>query len=364
MSHDNKNNPLQKRTGRGADGNTSGRFESQRQEIDLSNYGWFDQDEESTLKTQFFKDSSRSIVTENDSPDLGFKYSMNFYRGCEHGCAYCYARPTHEYLGMSAGLDFESKIFVKEEAPELLRKKFMSKSWKPDIIMMSGNTDCYQPAERKFQITRRALQVLNEFGNPVGIITKNNLITRDLDIISEMAKKNLVSVTISITSLNVELARTLEPRTSSPAGRLEAVKSLSAAGVPVNVNIAPAIPGLNDHEIPAILKAVSEAGARSAALVAVRLPHSVKDIFSDWLATHRPDAQTKILNLIRSMRGGDLYNSKWGERMKGSGVYAENMQRIFKIFSEKYGLNKDYPDLSTDHFKRPQNQLSLFEDEG
>lgn len=363
MSQDNKNNPFQNRKGRGADGNSTGRFESQRHEIDLSNYGWFDQDDETLLKTQFYKDASRSIVTENDSPDIGFRFSMNFYRGCEHGCAYCYARPTHEYLGLSAGLDFETKIIVKEQAPDLLRKKLMSKSWKPEIIMMSGNTDCYQPAERKFQITRKALEVLNEFGNPVGIITKNNLITRDLDILQDMAKRNLVSATISITSLNVELARTLEPRTSSPAGRLEAVKALASAGVPVNVNIAPAIPGLNDHEIPAILKAASEAGARSASLVAVRLPHSVKDIFSDWLATHRPEAQTKILNHIRGMRGGELYKSEWGDRMSGTGVYAENMQRIFKIFSEKYGLNRDYPELSTNHFKRPKNQLSLFDDE-
>jgi len=314
MSQDNEENPFKKRTGRGADGNSTGRFESERHEIDLSNYGWFDQEDETLLKTQFFKDASRSIVTENDSPDLGFRYSMNFYRGCEHGCAYCYARPTHEYLGLSAGLDFESKIFVKEEAPELLRKKFMSKSWKPELIMMSGNTDCYQPAERKFQITRKALQVLNEFGNPVGIITKNNLITRDLDILEDMAKRNLVSVTISITTLNTELARTLEPRTSSPEGRLQAVKELSAAGIPVNVNIAPAIPGLNDHE-------------------------------------------------IRGMRGGELYKSGFGDRMTGTGAYAENMCRIFKIFSEKYNLNKDDLELSTCYFKRPQNQLSLFDDE-
>ncbi len=363
MSQDNKSNPFQKRKGRGADGNSTGRFESQRHEIDLSSYGWFDSEDESLLKTQFFKDASRTIVSENDSPDLGFRFSMNFYRGCEHGCAYCYARPSHEYLGMSAGLDFETKIFVKEEAPELLRKKFMSKSWKPEIIMMSGNTDCYQPAERRFQITRKALQVLNEFGNPVGIITKNNLIIRDLDILKEMAERNLVSVTISITSLDTELARTLEPRTSSPTGRLEAVRLLSEAGIPVNVNIAPAIPGLNDHEIPSILKAASEAGARSASLVAVRLPHSVKEIFSDWLTTHRPDAKTKILNHIRSLRGGELYKADFGDRMKGSGVYAENMQRIFKIFSDKYNLNNDYPELSTSHFKRPKNQLSLFDEE-
>lgn len=360
MSQDNKSNPFLKKTGRGADGNTTGRFESLRHEIDMSNYGWMDEEDEKTLKTQFFKDSSRSILNENDSPDIGFRYSMNFYRGCEHGCAYCYARPTHEYLGLSAGLDFESKIFVKESAPELLREKLMSRSWKPEPIMVSGVTDCYQPAERRFQLTRRCLQVLAEFKNPVALITKNHLITRDIDIFKELAALNLAWTTISITSLNPDLARVLEPRTSTPTARLQAVEALAKAGIPVGVNVAPVIPGLNDHEIPAILKSAAEAGATSAGTVIVRLPYLVKDIFSDWLQTNRPEAKDKILNLIRSTRGGELYNSKFGERMKGSGIYAENIRKTFDLFCRKYRLNEHDFELSTEHFRRPTDQLSLF----
>lgn len=362
MAQDNKNNPLLRKSGRGADGNTTGRFESVRHEIDMSNYGWWDPEEDQKLlKTQFFKDTSRSILSENDSPDLGFRYSMNFYRGCEHGCAYCYARPTHEYLGMSAGLDFESKIFVKESAPELLREKLLSRSWKPEPIMVSGVTDCYQPAERKFELTRRCLQVLAEFRNPAALITKNHLITRDIDVFREMKERNLIRTALSITSLNVELARTLEPRTSTPQARLQAVEALAKAGIPVSINIAPVIPGLNDHEIPQILKAAAEAGAQSAGFVILRLPYSVKDIFSDWLETHRPEAKEKILNHIRATRGGQLYNSNFGERMRGTGVYAGHIEKVFQLFKTKYGLNKKGVELSVEHFRRPSDQMSLFD---
>ena len=356
MSQDNKNNPLQNRKGRGAGGNTSGRFESVRHEIDMSNYGWMDEDDQRTLKTQFFIDNSKSIITRNDSPDLGAGYSMNFYRGCEHGCAYCYARPTHEYLGLSAGLDFESKIFVKENAPELLREKLMSRNWEPEVLMISGVTDCYQPAERKFQITRKCLQVLNEFRNPAFIITKNHLVTRDIDILKEMAALNLIHVTISVTSLDSDLARTLEPRTSAPQARLQAIEALAKAGIPVGANIAPVIPGLTDREVPQILKAVSDAGAQSAGMVMLRLPHSVKDVFSDWLEQNKPESQNKVLGLIRDMRDGKLYESDYATRMIGKGAYAENIWNIFHVFKQKYNLTGRDTQLSIEHFTRPAPQ--------
>jgi DNA repair photolyase len=311
-------------------------------------------------KTQFFRDSSKSILSENNSPDLGFRYSINPYRDCEHGCAYCYARPTHEYLGFSAGIDFETKIMVKERAPELLREKFMSRSWQPELIVVSGNTDCYQPAECGFQITRKILEVMNEFKNPVGVITKNALITRDLDILREMAQWNGVSTTISLTSLDNDLIGTLEPRTSRAEARLRAVRELSAAGIPVTVNLAPMISGLNDHEIPAILKAAAEAGACSAAMIPVRLPLTVLPVFTQWLEVHRPLRKEKVLSHIRDIRGGKLNDANFGSRMKGSGVMAEQMRQLFEIHSKKYGLDKKFPELSTESFQRPTDQLSLF----
>lgn len=353
-------NPLLIKKGRGATENSTGRFESIQRETDLDNYGWFDEEDQRTVKTEFFKDTSKSILSENKSPDLPFRYSINPYRGCEHGCAYCYARPTHEYLGHSAGLDFETKIYVKEEAPRLLREKLMSPSWKPESITVSGNTDCYQPAERKFELTRKCLEVLAEFRNPTYIITKNRLVTRDLDIFQEMAKYNTIFALISVTTLDPSLGAKLEPRTSSPEARLNAIETLAKAGIPVGVNVAPTIPGLTDHEMPAILKRAKEAGAISAGYTVVRLPLSVKDIFTDWLATHRPEAQEKVLGFIKDTRDGKLYNSTFGSRMRGEGHKADNIEKMFELFARKFGLNEKDFELSTEHFQRPGTQLSFF----
>lgn len=348
--------------GRGTDTNPANRFEKLHVDKNHEAPPILETDEIDTVlpRTEFLRDSSKSILAENDSPDLDFRYSINPYRGCEHGCAYCYARPTHEYLGFSAGLDFETKIVIKENAPILLREKFISKSWKPELIVVSGNTDCYQPIERKLGITRKILEVMLEFGNPVGVITKNALITRDVDILAELAKKNLVSATLSVTSLDNDLAATLEPRTSRPQARLNAIRILSEAGVPVNVNVAPMIPGLNDHELPAILKAASENGARSAAFIPVRLPLAVLPIFEDWLEKHRPLRKEKVLSNIRDLRGGKLNDYKFGSRMRGEGAKADQIRQMFRIYAAKYGLDKKYPNLSTDQFRRETTQLTLF----
>lgn len=361
MSKDFKKSPLHDTRGRGAESNHRGRFERHQEKVDLDHFGHFDEEEHlSLVQTQFFKDTSRTIIAQNDSEDIPFRYSMNFYRGCEHGCIYCYARPTHEYLGLSGGLDFESKIFVKEEAPELLREKLMSRNWEPDCIVMSGVTDCYQPAEKKYEITRRCLQVLAEFKNPAAIITKNQLVLRDLDILKELAQDDLVTVCMSITTLDSELARVMEPRTSSPRARLNAITKLAEAGVNVAVNAAPMIPGLTDHELPLILKAASEAGATSAGYTVVRLPYSVSDLFVQWLETHRPLNKEKVLGYLRDMRGGKLYNAEWGTRMRGQGPKADNIRQMFDIFSERYGLNKRDFNLRTDLFQRPGDQLQFF----
>ncbi|MGE3973576.1 MAG: PA0069 family radical SAM protein [Bdellovibrionales bacterium] len=347
--------------GRGAVGNQTGRFDHLQIEpppLDLQDTDqWFHDD--SKIKTIFYRDSSRSIVNENDSPDIGFRYSMNFYRGCEHGCAYCYARPTHEYLGMSAGLDFESKIFVKENAPDLLREKLMSKNWQPECIMVSGVTDCYQPAEARFRLTRQCLEVLEEFRQPAGLITKNHLVARDIDVLKRLAEYELVVVYISVTTLDTELARVLEPRTSTPEARLRAIRSLSEAGIPVGVNVAPVIPGLTDHEMPSILKAAAEAGAWSAGYVPLRLPYSVSSIFTEWLEQNRPLAKERVLHLIRDMRGGKINDSNFGSRMRGQGEQADNLRQMFHLFCKKYGLNQKTYQLRTDLFQRPGDQLSL-----
>ena len=346
--------------GRGAQSNTSSRFLKNQTTPDLSDAGWVDPDDQRMLKTQVFKDTSRTIIAENDSPDIPFRFSLNAYRGCEHGCSYCYARPTHEYFGLSAGLDFESKIFVKDEAPALLKKHLSSTRWEPAVVMMSGVTDCYQPIERHLKITRQCLEVFSEFRNPVGIITKNQLVVRDLDILKSMAEDQLVAVMISITTLDSELARVMEPRTSSPSARLQAIATLAEAGIPVGVNAAPLIPGLTDHELPHILKAASEAGAKIAGYTSLRLPHSVKDIFTEWIQAHRPEQAEKVLNSIKRVRGGDLYRSNFSSRMRGEGPQAENTARLFDVFCQRYQLNQNRFQLSTSHFKRPQEQLSLF----
>lgn len=345
--------------GRGASSDPQNRFEKLHLEQDLEDFVNLPEEDKPKLTTQFYVDKSKSIISENDSPDIGFSYSMNPYRGCEHGCIYCYARPTHEYLGFSAGLEFESKILVKKDAPLLLRKKFMTPSWKPDVIMLSGNTDCYQPIERKLQITRGLLEVLAEFRNPVGIITKNALVTRDMDLLKELAKFNAVSVTISVTSLDSDLISVLEPRTSRPSARLKAIEELAKNGIPVGANVAPVILGLTDHEMPNILKAVSEAGAYRAGYTPVRLPHAVAPLFMEWLSVHRPLRKERVLSAIEEMRGGKLNDPRFGSRMRGAGPMAENLRQMFEIYTKKYGLNQKRSGITAENFIRTGQQMSL-----
>jgi len=319
--------------------------------------------EERRLPTVFLPNETRRIITENDSPDVPFRYSINPYRGCEHGCAYCYARPGHETLGMNAGLDFETRILVKYDAPQLLRGELAARGWRGDPLTMSGVTDCYQPAEREFKLTRGCLQVMLEAQQAVGIITKNVLVLRDMDILAPLARENLAHVYLSITTLDAHLARRLEPRTASPQAKLRAIRELSAAGVPVGVMTAPIIPGLNDHEMPAILAAAKEAGAMSAGYVLLRLPFAVRPIFEDWLTNHYPDKADRVLALIRSTRAGQMNNHEWGKRMRGEGPYAEQIQHSFKIFRAKHGLDRPLAPLDTTRFCPPQpstGQLRLF----
>jgi DNA repair photolyase len=310
--------------------------------------------------TLFLKDKSRSILTENDSPDVGVGVSLNPYRGCEHGCIYCYARPTHEYLGFSAGIEFETRIMVKSDAPELLRKSLMAPKWEPQSVTLSGVTDCYQPVERRLRLTRRCLEVLQEFGNPFVTISKNHLVTRDIDIIGEMAKQKAAASFVTVTSLDAKLCGTLEPRTSRPKMRLQAIHELSQAGIPVGVMVAPVIPGLTDHELPAILAEAAAHGAIFAGYTIVRLPHSVSPLFSEWLSKHFPERSEKVLGLIRSVRGGKLNDPNFGTRMTGLGPYAEQIRSLFKIHCRKNGLNKERLALSTEAFKRPGEQLKFF----
>ena len=318
-------------------------------------------DENGAVQTQYLKDASRSLITFNDSPDVGFDASINPYRGCEHGCIYCYARPYHEYLGFSAGLDFETKILVKEDAPELLRAELASPKWQPKVVAISGVTDAYQPIERKLQLTRRCLEVLAEFRNPVVIVTKNQLVTRDIDVLKELASFSAAAVCVSVTTLDAELARVMEPRTSTPTNRLEAIHSLAEAGVPVRVLVAPIIPGLTDHEIPSIIQAAAEAGARHAGYVVVRLPHGVGELFEGWLEEHFPDRKKKVLNRIREMRGGKLNDPNFGSRMKGEGVFAEQIESMFKLACRRAGMEFGAHELSTSAFRRPSGaQLGLF----
>ncbi len=316
-----------------------------------------------TLNTEFLPDTSKSIITENDSPDVTFRYSLNPYRGCEHGCAYCYARPTHEYFGLNAGLDFESKIFVKERAPELFREFLARDRWQSELIAMSGVTDCYQPAERRFHLTRACLEVALEARQPIGIVTKNALVLRDLDLLREMARLNFVHVHLSVTSLDEELARAMEPRTSRPAARLRAIATLTAAGVPASAMIAPIIPGLNDSEIPALLAAAADAGAIKAGYILVRLPLAVSPIFTDWLARTQPTRAARVESLIRATRGGKLNSSQFGERMRGSGLIAEQIEQTFRLFARKHDLDRAMPELDYTQFRPPvtkSGQLRLF----
>jgi DNA repair photolyase len=347
--------------GRGSATNPRNRFE--KLSVELEPEALVDEDGERILpQTQFLRDDSQSIISRNDSPDIPFTAGVNPYRGCEHGCAYCFARPYHEFLGFSAGLDFESKIIVKENAPELLRDELSSKKWVPQPVTMSAISDAYQPVERRLQLTRRCLGVLAEFRNPVGIITKNHLVTRDIDYLSELAGFHAATVAISLTSLDPELAKTLEPRASPPSRRLAAIEELSAAGIPVNVMTAPIIPGLNDHELPELLASAAKAGARSAGFTVLRLPFTVAPLFVEWLERHAPGHKDKVLSRIRSMRGGKLYDSKWGARMKGEGFFADQIKALFELGYRKAGFRGDIPSYDLSHFRVPSDQLCLFAD--
>ncbi len=312
-------------------------------------------------KTIYLRDPSRTIIARNDSPDVGFETSINPYRGCEHGCIYCFARPTHEYLGFSAGLDFETKIVVKEDAPELLREELMSPRWKPTTIVISGVTDPYQPIERKLEITRRCLAVLAEFRNPVAIITKNHLVTRDVDILSELAMFNAASVAVSLTTLDPETHHVMEPRTATPELRLKAIETLAKAGIPVTVMVAPVVPAITDHETPAILRAARDAGAVSAGFVVLRLPGAVAPLFEQWLLENFPDRKDKVLNRVRDLRDGKLYDPRWGVRGRGTGIFAEQIAAIFDVTTRKLGLNEVDWHLTAEHFRRPTAQASLFD---
>lgn len=344
--------------GRGVSWNPRNRFER----LHLDREGWTDPDDPPP-QTVLLDDATKSILAHNDAPDVGFDVGINPYRGCGHGCAYCYARPTHEYLGFSAGLDFETKILVKREAPQLLRKALSATSWRPRVVGLSGNTDAYQPVERRLRITRRCLEVFAEFRNPVSITTKNYLVTRDVDLLAELAEDHAVSAVLSITTLRNDLQRTLEPRASIPARRLGAIRVLADAGIPVGVNVAPVIPGLTDHELPEILEEAAAAGASFANTIVLRLPWGVKDIFSEWLQQHAPDRRDKVLNRVRELRSGKLYDGRYSVRGRGEGPWADQLRSLFRVTRDKLGLNR-YPALSADGFRRPapppQPQYDLF----
>ncbi|MEW6303643.1 MAG: PA0069 family radical SAM protein [Verrucomicrobiota bacterium] len=342
---------------RGAAGNPPNRFEP----IVLERDADWNPEDDPLPRTQFYRDHTASLINYNDSPDIPFRASLNPYRGCEHGCIYCYARPTHEYLGFSAGLDFETRIMVKEDAPELLRRELASPKWKPQVLALSGVTDPYQPVERRLKLTRRCLEVLAECRNPVGIVTKNHLVTRDLDVLGELARFKAVGVFISLTTLDTELRRVLEPRTSPPASRLSTIRALATAGISVGVMVAPVIPGLTDHEIPQLIGAAVEAGARHAGYVPLRLPHAVAPLFEDWLARHYPDRKEKVLGRIRSLRGGKLNDARFGSRMEGEGIWAKQIETLFAVACRKAGLGNQRLELSTASFRRPQGaQLMLW----
>jgi DNA repair photolyase len=350
-----------RRRGRGTLSNASGRFEPIAR-IAFDD-GWQSLEELPAFQTTVSIDSTRKIITRNESPDISFDRSINPYRGCEHGCVYCFARPTHAFLGLSAGLDFESKLFVKPDAPQLLERELSAPSYKPRTIAIGTNTDPYQPIERKYQVMRGILEVLERAGHPVGIVTKSSLVLRDMDILARMAERNLVKVAISVTTLDAKLARTMEPRAATPSRRLEALRQLSAAGIPTSVMVAPVIPAINDADIERILDAAAIAGVQGAGYVLLRLPLEVRDLFHEWLKANFPDRVNHVFKLIRDMRGGKDYDSEWGKRMTGAGPYAWMIGRRFETACEKLGLNKNRVPLTTDHFVPPRarsEQLSLF----
>jgi DNA repair photolyase len=358
-------NPRPEAKGRGSQIDPPNRFGGPRHVPDLEQV---EHDEEYLAglhdrPTEYLPDFSRTIVTENDSPDVGFRYSVNPYRGCSHGCSYCYARPTHEYLGLNAGLDFETKIFYKEAAAGLFREFLSRKKWIPEAVTLSGVTDPYQPAEAKFLLTRRLLEVAAEAFQPISLITKNALILRDLDLLRRMASADLVHVNMSVTTLDAGLARSMEPRTSTPAARLAAVKALREAGVPVRVLMAPIIPGLNDSEIPAVLAAAKEAGARDVGYTMLRLPWTVAPVFLEWLRRTQPLRAARVESRIRAVRGGKLNDSEFGSRMSGGGEIARQISDLFRVFAKKYGLDKGLPAYDCTRFRPPMDkhgQRSLF----
>ncbi|MGD9537581.1 MAG: PA0069 family radical SAM protein [Alphaproteobacteria bacterium] len=348
------------RKGRGAASNRVGRYE--RHTTEAVDDGWGGLDEElPPLRTEVRPDTSRSIIAWNESPDIGFDRSINPYRGCEHGCVYCYARPTHAYLGLSPGQDFETKLFAKHDAARLLKAELAKPRYQCRLIALGTNTDPYQPTERKLGITRSVLEVLAACDHPVGIVTKSALVTRDIDILAPMAAKRLAMVFISVTTLDAALANKLEPRASTPKRRLEAIRTLNEAGVPCGVMAAPCIPGLTDAEMERILEAAAEAGARWAGYTALRLPLEIKGLFEEWLAAHAPAKAKRVLSLIRDMRGGALYQSEFGTRMTGTGPYADLLRRRFELACAKLGLNRERLRLDTAQFKPPRKESAQME---
>jgi DNA repair photolyase len=342
--------------GRGTPTAPPNRFERLHLEPDDEHRDPADEDDDRAVQTVFYDDSSRTIVTENDSPDVPFRFSLNPYRGCEHGCSYCFARPSHEYLGLNAGIDFETKIFVKRDAATLFRDWLRKQKQCEEPVILSGVTDCYQPVERRLQITRQCIAVAAEAGQPISIITKNALVARDLDLLAPMAEQNLVHVSFSVTTLDAALGRALEPRASAPQARLRAIAELTSAGVPVRVMAAPVIPGLNDSELPAILAAAADAGATHAAFVYLRLPYAVGPIFLDWLQRNRPAQASKVEALIRTARRGRLNESRFGDRFRPEGERAAQIKATFQLFSRKYRLDQPLPDYDFGHFQRPTDQ--------
>jgi DNA repair photolyase len=342
--------------GRGTRLNPANRFE--RLHLDLGDVEDEGDGHVPPVPTELYRDATRTALAENDSPDIGFRFSLNPYRGCEHGCIYCYARPSHEYLGFSAGLDFERKLMVKQDAPRLLRAALASPRWQPQVIALSGNTDCYQPVERRLGITRACLEVLAEFRNPVSVITKSALVTRDLDLLGELARHGAAQVFLSITTLDADLARRMEPRAASPERRLQALAAVAAAGIRVGAMIGPVIPGLNDHEIPAILERAAAAGAQSASWAMVRLASPLDQLFSDWLEKHFPDRAARVLGRIRECRGGKLNDSRFRIRQRGIGAYAEQIRDLFAVSARRRGLDRQLPPLDTAAFRRV-GQLEL-----
>src|SRR5262249_1877491 len=350
-----------RRRGRGALSNATGRYEP-KAHVAFDD-GWRSLEDLPPFATTVTVDATRKILTRNDSPDIGFDRSINPYRGCEHGCVYCFARPTHAYLGLSAGLDFESKLFVKPEAPELLERELSAPGYQPRTIAIGTNTDPYQPIDRRYELMRRILEVLERAGHPVGIVTKSALVLRDVEILARMARRDLVKVALSVTTLDAKLARTMEPRAATPSRRLETLRQLSAAGIPTAVLVAPIIPAINASEIERILDAAAAAGVQGAGYVILRLPLEVRDLFREWLMANFPDRYRHVFKLIREMRGGKDYDSTWGLRQTGSGPYAWMIGRRFEIACEKLGLNERESELTTEHFRPPRPaavQLDLF----